>query len=59
MRLILIILEITDRYLRITSKIAAYADDLTAATFIKEIQYHWEQLHKLGTKFGYFPEATK
>ena len=53
------ILEITDEYQDLRTKAAAFADELTAAGDIKGIKYWWDQLCKLGPKFGYFPEATK
>ena len=47
------ILEIKDQYHHGTSKAAAYADDLTAASTTKGIGYWWKQLCKLGPKCGY------
>ena len=37
----------------------AYADDFSAAGSIVSLKHWWENLCKLGPKFGYFPEATK
>ena len=56
--LILMILSITDKSSENT-KAAAFADDLTASGDVSGIRYWWNQLCKLGPKFGYFPEPTK
>ena len=42
-----------------TTKIAAYADDLTSAGTIMRLRNWWETLCRLGPKFGYFPEGSK
>ena len=57
--LMLMIPEITNQYPHVASKRAVHTDDITAVTPVKGIQYRWEQLWKLETKFGYFPEAFK
>ena len=51
--LILMILEITDEYQDLRTKAAAFADNLAAAGGVKGIKYWWDQLYKLGPKFGY------
>ena len=57
--LILMILEIIESYSEGTSKVAAYADDLTAAGRIPGLKYWWNQFCELGPKFGYFPQTSK
>ena len=43
----------------ITTKTAAYADDLTATGTIMHLRNWWETLCRLGPTFGYFPEGSK
>ena len=57
--LILMILEITESRENEKTKAAAYADDLTTGGRIIGIKHWWDQLCRLGPKFGYFPEASK
>ena len=57
--LMLMILEIIESYSEGTSKAATYIDDLTAGGCIPGLKYWWDQLCKLGPKFGYFPQASK
>jgi len=42
-----------------TAKASAFADDFSAAGTIKSLLEWWEELCKLGPKFGYFPEPNK
>ena len=42
-----------------TAKTAAFADDFSAAGTVKNLLEWWEELSKLGPKFGYFPEPSK
>ena len=37
----------------------AYADDLTAARPIDQLKKWWDELCRLGPKFGYYPEGSK
>ena len=57
--LMLMILEITNQLPDTKTKMAAYADDFSAAGSIENLMYWWETLCKLGPKFGYYPEASK
>ena len=57
--LMLIILEITNQLPDTKTKMAAYADDFSAAVSVENLMYWWETLFKLGPKFGYYPEASK
>ena len=53
--LILMLLEITNG----KTKVAAYADDFSAAGSVLNLKSWWEKLCTLGPKFGYYPEASK
>ena len=57
--LLLMVLEITESRASERTRAAAFADDFTASGTIAGIKYWWDQLCKIGPKFGYFPEATK
>ena len=57
--MMLIILEITADLPDNETKMAAYADDLTAAGSLESLKCWWDTLCKLGPKFGYYPQATK
>ena len=37
----------------------AHADDLSAAGRISELKVWWDNLIKLGPKFGYYPQPSK
>ena len=58
--LMLMILEITSELPDNKTKMAAYADDFSAAAgSLENLKYWWEVLCQLGPKFGYFPQAIK
>ena len=57
--LMLMILEVTNQLPDTKTKMAAYADDFSAAGSVGNLLYWWETLCKLGPKFGYYPEASK
>ena len=57
--LILMILEITADLPENDTKLAAYADDFTAAGNLKSLKYLWDTLCEMGPKFGYYPQASK
>ena len=42
-----------------STKTTAYADDVTAAGKIIQLRNKWKTLCMLGSKFGYYPEASK
>ena len=37
----------------------AFADDFTVAGTLSSIKDYWSQLTSIGTKYGYFPKASK
>ena len=41
------------------TKEVAFSDDFTIAGKISEIKEYWEELRKIGPKYGYFPKASK
>ena len=41
------------------TKEVAFADDFTIAGKISEFKEYWEELRKIGPKYGYFPKASK
>ena len=55
---ILMIVDITSKF-DDSTKTAAYADDVTAAGKIIQLNNWWKTLCMLGPKFGYYPEASK
>ena len=57
--LILMIVDIMKERPNSTAKMAAYADDLIAVGNIDDLKFLWNQLCRLGPKFGYYPEASK
>ena len=57
--LMLIVLEKTNTKRISDSKMAAIADDFSAADWILSLRYWWDTSCKLGPNFGYFPEPTK
>ena len=57
--LMLMIMEITANAPKESSKVAAYADDFTAAVTVESLKSWWDVLCQLGPKFGYYPEPSK
>ena len=43
----------------ISTKTAAYADDLSSAGKIRKLKSWWDYLCIIGPKYGYFPESIK
>ncbi|XP_066911371.1 uncharacterized protein [Clytia hemisphaerica] len=43
----------------LTTKSAAYADDITAAGTLRGLRRWWDKLCQLGPSYGYFPNAGK
>ena len=57
--LMLMVLEETKQLQNKQTKMAAYADDLSAGGNISNLKFWWDSLNMIGPKFGYFPEASK
>ena len=43
----------------LSTKNAAYADDMAASGKLTGLKFWWEELCRLGPKYGYFPNAAK
>ena len=57
--LILMMIDIVAARPNQDAKVAAYADDVTAAGNLTGLKHLWDVVNSLGPKFGYYPEATK
>ena len=57
--LIMMLLELTEKFPNKQTKMVAYADDLSAGGSLSNIKKWWKALCNLGPKFGYNPEASK
>ena len=56
--LILMLLEFSEKE-HLSTKSAAYADDITAAGNLRALRRWWDKLCEIGPKFGYFPNPGK
>ena len=57
--LIMMLLELTEKFLNKQTKMVAFADDLSAGGSLSNIKKWWKALCNLCPKFGYNPEASK
>ena len=57
--LLTMLLEIITSLSDHKTKMAAYADDLSAAGSVKNLKHWWQKLLEFGPKFGYHPQASK
>ena len=57
--LIMMLLELTEKFPSKQTKMVVFADDLSAGRSLSNIKKWWKVLCNLGPKFGYNPEASK
>ena len=55
----MMLLELTEKFPNKSTKMSAFADELSAGESLSNIKKWWKALCNLGPKFGYNPEASK